>query len=178
MPDPGTAAPSEPPADPQVLAGVSALEAELSTLLRRSRAFSEEIARSVHPDLEAAAYGLLSRIVDAFTAVPGGGALRAADLADHFGIDKSTVSRQVRLLEQLGLLERVTDPADARALLLQPTEVGLSRLQVVRAARRGRLNASLAEWQPSDIAELARLLGRFNDRPTDRPTDRPPDRPT
>jgi DNA-binding MarR family transcriptional regulator len=143
-------------------AEVAALEAELSTLLRRSRSFSDEIARSVHPDLEAAAYGLLSRIVDVHDESGPDGTVRAADLAEHFGIDKSTVSRQVRLLEQLGLLERVTDPADARALRLQPTQVGLVRLEDARIARRARLLDRIEPWDQADVADLARLLGRFN----------------
>jgi len=44
---------------------VAALERELSVLLRRARAWSGELARTVHPDLEAAAYGLLTHVAAA-----------------------------------------------------------------------------------------------------------------
>jgi DNA-binding MarR family transcriptional regulator len=142
-------------------AEVAALESELSTMLRRARSFSEELARAVHPDLEAAAYGLLARVVDE----PGEHGVRAADLADWFGIDKSTVSRQVRLLEGVGLLERIGDPADARVLRLQATDVGLERLRAARQARRERLLARIDHWERADVAELARLLARFNAAP-------------
>jgi DNA-binding MarR family transcriptional regulator len=141
---------SMPPNDDQV----AALERELSVLLRRARAYSGELARAVHPDLEAAAYGLLMHVVE--------GDARAADLADYFGIDKSTVSRQVRLLEQLGLLRREPDPGDARVLRLVATEEGVRRLEAARAARRHYVEGRLQGWDPDDVGRLAGLLARYN----------------
>lgn len=138
---------------------VAALERELAVFLRRARAFSDELARTVHPDLEAAAYGLLMHVVDSSEADEG---VRAADLAEFFGIDKSTVSRQVRLLEQLGLLARTADPEDARVLRLVPTEEGLRRLGAAREARRTRVLGRVADWTDEEVAELARLMARFN----------------
>jgi DNA-binding MarR family transcriptional regulator len=139
---------------------VAALERELAVMLRRARAFSDEMARTVHPELEAAAYGLLMHVVDSSGQDESG--VRAADLADYFGIDKSTVSRQVRLLESLGLLARTTDPQDARSLRLVPTEEGLRRLQTARQARRTRVLSRVHDWTDDEVAELARLLARFN----------------
>ena len=139
---------------------VEQLERELAILLRRARAFSDGLARTVHPDLEAAAYGLLMHVVDGYVEDPSG--VRAADLADFFGIDKSTVSRQVRFLEQLGLLARSSDPVDARVLRLIPTEEGLHRLATARQARRTRVRARVADWTEDDVAALAALLARFN----------------
>ncbi|MCW2622278.1 MAG: MarR family transcriptional regulator [Frankiales bacterium] len=146
---------------------IAALERELSLMLRRARAFSDALARAVHPDLEAAAYGLLAHIVDN---EPDDVGVRAADLADHFGIDKSTVSRQVRLLESLGLLQRVADPSDARVLRLKATPEGELRLRGARRARRERLLQRIDHWDRAEVAELARLLGRYNQSaPTDVP---------
>jgi DNA-binding MarR family transcriptional regulator len=141
---------SEPDGDDEV----ASLEHELTVLLRRARAYSGELARAVHPDLEAAAYGLLMHVVD--------GGARAADLAEYFGIDKSTVSRQVRLLEQLGLLRREADPQDLRVLRLVVTEEGLRRLRAARDARRQRVEERLEGWAPDDVGRLAGLLARYN----------------
>lgn len=85
-----------------------ALERELAVFLRRARASSGEMAREVHPELEAAAYGLLVRLESA-------GRQRATDLAAYFGVGKATMSRQLRALEALGLVAREPDPADGRA---------------------------------------------------------------
>ncbi len=133
---------------------VAALERELSVLLRRARSFSGELARTVHPELEAAAYGLLMHVVD--------GGARATDLAEYFGIDKSTVSRQVRLLEQLGLLCREPDPGDARVLRLVATQEGVRRLSAARDARRRRVEERLTGWDTDDVGRLAGLLARYN----------------
>ncbi|MGW8380165.1 MarR family transcriptional regulator [Streptomyces sp. ODS28] len=131
------------------------LERELAVFLRRARANSGEMAREVHPDLEAAAYGLLVRLEDA-------GPQRATDLAEYFGIGKATISRQLRALDALGLITRSPDPGDGRASVLTLTDEGRERFTRVREARRAEYVRRLAAWDRGEIAELARLLHRFN----------------
>lgn len=133
------------------------LERELSVLLRRARAASGMLAREVHPELEAAAYGLMLRLEDS-------GAQRATDLAAYFGVGKATMSRQLRALEALGLIARAPDPADGRASLVQLTEEGRARFTVVRRARRQRYVWQLSTWDRGEVTELARLLHQFNHR--------------
>ncbi|MFD7920110.1 MarR family winged helix-turn-helix transcriptional regulator [Streptomyces sp. NPDC059740] len=132
-----------------------ALERELSVFLRRARASSGEMAREVHPDLEAAAYGLLVRLADA-------GQQRATELAGYFGVGKATISRQLRALEDLRLIAREPDPADGRAVLVRLTDEGLDRFTRVREARRARYARRLASWDRAEVAELSRLLHRMN----------------
>lgn len=131
------------------------LEREVSVFLRRARAASGVLAREVHPELEAAAYGLMLRLEDS-------GAQRATDLAAYFGVGKATMSRQLRALEALGLIARTPDPADGRASLVQLTEEGRTRFTVVRRARRQRYVRKLSAWDRGEVAELARLLHQFN----------------
>ncbi|GHG56764.1 MarR family winged helix-turn-helix transcriptional regulator [Streptomyces griseocarneus] len=134
-----------------------ALERELSVFLRRARASSGELARQVHPDLEPAAYGLLVRLEEA-------GQQRATDLAAYFGVGKATMSRQLRALYDLGLVDREPDPADGRASLVQITDEGRARFTRVRDARRTLYMSKLADWDRAEIAELARLLHQLNER--------------
>ncbi|WEH43636.1 MarR family transcriptional regulator [Streptomyces sp. NBC_01218] len=134
-----------------------ALERELAVILRRARATSGEMAREVHPELEAAAYGLLVRLESA-------GRQRATELAAWFGVGKATMSRQLRALEDLGLVNREPDPLDGRASLVRLTEEGLARFRRVRDARRARYVRKLADWDRAEVAELARLLHQFNAR--------------
>jgi DNA-binding MarR family transcriptional regulator len=134
-----------------------ALERELAVFLRRARASSGEMAREVHPELEPAAYGLLVRLEAA-------GRQRATELAAYFGVGKATMSRQLRSLENLGLVAREPDPADGRAWLVRLTDDGLARFRSVRDARRGRYVRKLADWDRAEIAELARLLHQLNAR--------------
>jgi DNA-binding MarR family transcriptional regulator len=133
----------------------NALEQELGTLLRRARAMSAEMGREVHPDLDPEAYGLLAGIHDYSWA-------RASDLALHFGLGKATVSRQLKVLAELGLIERRPDPADGRAHVLALTEEGRQRLESARTARRKRWNAVLGTWPIDDVRLMAGMLARFN----------------
>jgi DNA-binding MarR family transcriptional regulator len=132
------------------------LERELGLLLRRARALSAKNAAQLHPDLDPAALGLLALLQDA-------GPLRASDLVALLGLDKSTVSRQVTGLVDLGLVDRTPDPEDGRAQVLRPSAEGASRLQRIRAARRARLEEDLASWPAEDIARLGDLLERLNE---------------
>ncbi|TFV86421.1 helix-turn-helix domain-containing protein [Blastococcus sp. CT_GayMR16] len=131
------------------------LEREIGLLLRRSRAISARLAGELHPDLDGAAYGLLALLQDT-------GPLRASDLVARLGLDKSTVSRQVANLVDLGFVDRAADPVDGRAQVLTPSAEGSARLARVRDVRRARWEADLADWPASDVALLGELLNRLN----------------
>jgi DNA-binding MarR family transcriptional regulator len=131
------------------------LERELTVLFRRARAQSGEMAREVHQDLEPAAYGLLARLEET-------GPERATSLAQYFGVGKATMSRQLRALEDLGLIRREPDPADGRAFLVELTEEGRIRFTRVRDARRQQYVKQLCAWDRSEVAQLARLLHELN----------------
>lgn len=133
-----------------------ALERELTVLFRRARAASGELARAVHPELEPTAYGLLVRLQEAEPE-------RATDLASYFGVGKATMSRQLRALEDLGLIAREPDPADGRAFLMRLTPEGRERFNRVREARRAAYLRQLAAWDRADVADLARLLHALNE---------------
>ncbi|GGX56053.1 MarR family winged helix-turn-helix transcriptional regulator [Streptomyces minutiscleroticus] len=132
-----------------------ALERELTVFLRRARASSGEMVREVHPDLESSAYGLLVRLEER-------GGQRATDLAAYIGVGKATMSRQLRALEELGLVAREPDPNDGRAWLVHLTEEGRARFRRAREARRARYVSRLAGWDREEVAELARLLHQLN----------------
>ncbi|MFE1246777.1 MarR family winged helix-turn-helix transcriptional regulator [Streptomyces sp. NPDC058735] len=132
-----------------------ALERELTVLLRRARASQGEMAREVHPDLEPSAYGLLVRLGEC-------GKQRATELAAYIGVGKATMSRQLRALEELGLVAREPDPADGRAWLVALTPEGQDRVRRVREARRARYAGRLADWDTREVTELARLLHQLN----------------
>jgi DNA-binding MarR family transcriptional regulator len=132
------------------------VEDELTVLLRRFRTVSWDMAREVHPNLEASAYGLLLWLRRS-------GPIRLTDLSALLGVSKGTLSRQLRGLETLGLVRREPDPADGRAALLQLTAEGQRRFDEARAGRLGQLRRTLEGWPAGDLAEFARLLHRFNE---------------
>ncbi|SFO93693.1 MarR family winged helix-turn-helix transcriptional regulator [Amycolatopsis rubida] len=85
----------------------------------------------------------------------------AADLAQEYGLDPSTVSRQLAELENAGLLVRGPDPRHSRRQRLELTEAGHRALAITRAAQRDRLEERLRDWPRRDVAEFGRLLSRF-----------------
>lgn len=52
------------------------------------------------------------------------GPVRQTALAAHFGRDSAATTRAVQRLEHAGFVRRRTDPTDARATLVEPTEAG------------------------------------------------------
>jgi DNA-binding MarR family transcriptional regulator len=131
------------------------LEREIALLLRRSRAISARLASELHEDLDGAAYGLLALLQDT-------GPLRASDLVARLGLDKSTVSRPVAHLVDLGLVDRAADPVDGRAQVLTPSAEGSARLARIRELRRARWESDLGDWPAEDIEVLGRLLAKLN----------------
>jgi DNA-binding MarR family transcriptional regulator len=131
------------------------LEREVGLLLRRGRAITGRLARELHPELDGAAYGLLALLQDT-------GPLRASELVARLGLDKSTVSRQVSSLVELGLVDRAADPVDGRAQVLSPSAEGAARLARIREVRRARWEADLSDWPAEDVARLGELLARLN----------------
>ena len=145
------------------------LEREIGLLLRRSRAISARLSGQLHPELDGAGYGLLMLLADS-------GPLRASDLVARIGLDKSTVSRQVANLVELGLVDRSADPVDGRAQVLTPSAEGSARLTRIREARRARWEADLADWPAEDVARLGELMGRLNQLGEAREAEEPPAR--
>ena len=73
-------------------------------------------------------------------------------------MDKGQVSRTLRELEELGLVERSPDPRDGRSSLLRLTGLGTERLAAARLPQEGVLLQTLQDWSIDDIGNLSRLL--------------------
>jgi DNA-binding MarR family transcriptional regulator len=89
------------------------------------------------------------------------GPRRASDLAELVCADPSTVSRQVASLVKAGLLERRADPADGRASILVPTELGLQRIQEYGHRRAATLEPVISGWSVQDRKDLLRLIRKY-----------------
>lgn len=133
-------------------AAVETIHRELTTFARRARAS----AGRMHPELSLVSYTLLGHLEES------GGSTRATDLADHYALDKSTVSRQVAALERAGLIERRLDPGDHRVQVLYLTEAGTRILAQVTESRREAFGERLAGWPEEDLRRFAAYLLRYN----------------
>jgi DNA-binding MarR family transcriptional regulator len=86
--------------------------------------------------------------------------MRMSELADALGIARRSATSVVDGLEELQLVERIDDPQDRRAVLVQLTAAGRREMAEVARRRRtvgGRVLGSLSR---SDLEELRSLLLR------------------
>lgn len=142
--------------DPSVDGAIQALEQQLSMLWRRARSNSYKVARRVHPDMEPAAYGLL-------VILQREGAMRLTDIAASIGVGKPSVSRQIAMLERLGLVQKQADPLDGRAQSISLTPAGTRQLVTAQTARKEAFHDLMRDWEASDITALGQLIAQLNE---------------
>ncbi|WP_236795018.1 MarR family winged helix-turn-helix transcriptional regulator [Amycolatopsis sp. GM8] len=134
---------------------IADLEREFAVFVRQDRAALGQLGREVHPDLPAGAYRLLVHLADR-------GPRRPTELACHVGVTAPTVSRRLRHLEELGLVEHLEAEDDGRAYLVALTDKGRLRVDEIQDVRGRRLGELLESWPAHDVRTLAELLARFN----------------
>ncbi|MEU6734132.1 MarR family winged helix-turn-helix transcriptional regulator [Streptomyces physcomitrii] len=141
--------------EPRTAAAETALRVlyrEITALSRRARS----TAARTHPELSLVSFTLLSHLEDR-------GGCTATDLAAHYALDKSTVSRQVAALEKAGFVERRVPPEDHRVQVLQLTAKGTAVLGEAMRLRGALIRERLADWPEEDLERFAGYLVRYND---------------
>ncbi|MDI3409192.1 MarR family winged helix-turn-helix transcriptional regulator [Streptomyces cavernicola] len=134
---------------------LTVIQREMTAFARRARAS----AARTHPELSLVSFTLLAHLEDRQ-------GCRATDLAAHYLLDKSTVSRQVGNLERLGYVERRTDPEDHRIQVLHLTPKGAEMLAQAAESRRRAFAARVEDWDEADLERFAEYLLRYNDTVT------------
>ena len=130
---------------------------QLVRFVRRARAYAIEHLAEVHPELDYNTFMILAAVQDA----PGG--VRASDLVGDLFVHKSTISRAVSTLEQLGLIDRVTDPKDGRAQVLTVPKEAAERVKAFRERSYAKLEEVLADWTAEEITLFLDQLTWLND---------------
>jgi DNA-binding MarR family transcriptional regulator len=126
--------------------------------------FIETVARSPFQRervLGAAATKLSGAGLNALRMIARNGPIAGTEVARRLGVDQSTASRQIRPLEDAGLIARTTDDADRRVAWLEATDQGRAVLERIHGQRRKDAERVLGDWSAKDVSELARLLARF-----------------
>jgi DNA-binding MarR family transcriptional regulator len=142
-------------ADDTVDAALRTVEHQISVLWRRARSVSHQLSRQVHPDMEPAAYGLL-------TVIRREGPIRLTELALSIGVGKPSVSRQIAFLESIGLVSKEADPLDGRAQSIRLTDKGEEKMHQVQDARRQVFRERLGEWPLEELQTLAQYIAKLN----------------
>lgn len=89
---------------------------------------------------------------------------RATDISDAFGVNRSTVSRQLRGCTDGGWVRADSAPVrSGRPLYL--TAQGVAVLAAADRRRFDDVRARVDGWSPTEIAQFAQILRRFRDGP-------------
>lgn len=89
------------------------------------------------------------------------GPLRLNDLAQRVGVSAPTASRAVEALCELGLVERLPDPSDRRALRIDLTAAGRSQVAVRRQRVLDRFGPAAQALSGDEQSRLVGLLARL-----------------
>jgi DNA-binding MarR family transcriptional regulator len=88
--------------------------------------------------------------------------LPRVELAKRLNTSASTVTRMAAPMEKLGLVSRQSDERDARLAFVVLTEAGATRVNEARATFAKQAAYVFQDrWQPEEIEQLSRLLGRL-----------------
>lgn len=136
---------------PEVDEAIAEVEEQLGLLFGRARALWKDSAARIHPDLQPVGYKILGSIVRL-------GETNAYLLAQQLETDKSVVSRQVKVLEDLGLVTSCADENDKRARVLTPTPMAIEKVRVVRSSQQERLRELLRSRPVDDVRAFAGML--------------------
>jgi len=132
------------------------VESALSTILRWSTRADNR--RQLH---DAGGAALTSTDSWLLERVVASGPVRMSQLAEWMAVDKSTMTTEIRRLEEAGLVSRRSDPTDRRAVLISSTDDGVTAIQQHRKVAQDVYNTLVGKWTEDDRAEFSRLLGRF-----------------
>jgi DNA-binding MarR family transcriptional regulator len=135
---------------------VAGLGADLLAVVARLNRYATQ---RIQMQLPAAQARLLSTI-------DAQGEGRICDLAAVDHCSQPTMTTQVRRLEDAGLVTRMVDPGDARAVRIKITAEGMKTLNRVRADRASAIEPQLAALDAADrqtLVEAVTVLRRLLD---------------
>jgi DNA-binding MarR family transcriptional regulator len=114
--------------------------------------------------------GLTPSQLSVLVTVEQHGPLRLGDLATREVITPPTVTRLVASLQERSLVNRVTDPEDGRAALIEMSNSGTALLEEIRRERTAFIAQRLGGLEPAERAHVASavlLLEQLIDVPED-----------
>ncbi|MBW8173523.1 MarR family transcriptional regulator [Ornithinimicrobium sp. Arc0846-15] len=132
---------------------VEELTDELIETLKGLRTAKQSLPR-LHPAVDQLTYPVLQSLAD--------GPRRVGDLASAVGTEISTVSRQVTMLSNHGLLTKDTDPNDGRAQVLSLTAEGRKVLAQSRDRRNALFQQLLKDWSDNEVVHFTHHLRQLS----------------
>ncbi len=126
------------------------------------RLFRLSVNRRMHTRQSAAVGAVVTRAGYAvLRSVDEAGEITMGELARQCAMDPAAAGRQVRALEDDGLVQRGPDGADGRVTVVRLTDEGREVFRRLVEVRTDHMEHVLADWPSADRAELAALVDRL-----------------
>jgi DNA-binding MarR family transcriptional regulator len=137
---------------------LDAIERAIEQLLRlySSRKVHSQMASAARVVISQPGFSLIRRLQEA-------GELSIGELARLTRMDPAATGRQIRQLEEDGLVERTRDVDDGRVVMVRVTPEGESVRHRLGMVGERHLADVLSDWSATDCRQLAALLPRFVD---------------
>ena len=97
-------------------------------------------------------------LMQVVAAAPG---IRPSEIASAQDVHPSQVTRQVRELESLGLVQVTADTADRRSCRVTLTPAGSGELQSLTEEGLNRFGLFVADWEAEEVQMLTSLLQKL-----------------
>lgn len=128
---------------------------QLNVIISASHALNVRTAASFDSTLQPAAF-LIVRWLFSF------GPTNATVLSESTAMDRSSVSRLVNQLKNLGYVKSEQSPSDRRGVLLSLTELGRQRTIDALKEKEAAFYERIANWNDSKLENFIELLKDFN----------------
>ena len=89
------------------------------------------------------------------------GPIRPAGIAERLRMLPSALSRQLKNLEDDGLVERVPSPGDKRGSLVRATRRGRALVRRIEQTEQQLLGEQLDDWSDTELRRLVGLMDRL-----------------
>lgn len=142
------------------------LENDLATLEKAMRIFFQTMKRPHNWAQVTAKAGISidrpAAVILHCLATSTTGGSRVYDLAQELGVEAPSVTRKTQELEHAGLLQRVADSHDRRAVSLQITAAGRLVNKRLWKAQREIISQAMQDWLPEERRQFVVLFDRFS----------------
>ncbi|MFB5677887.1 MarR family winged helix-turn-helix transcriptional regulator [Paenibacillus terreus] len=128
---------------------------QLNALITSMHALNVKIAARFDPSLQPAAFHLVRWLYSY-------GPTSASALAEAAAMDRSSVSRLVKQLEQLGYVKRESSPDDRRGIFLSLTDLGREKTKEALKEKEIAYFERISKWDEDQLEQFIGMLKDFN----------------
>ncbi|OMD23924.1 MarR family transcriptional regulator [Paenibacillus odorifer] len=131
------------------------LGGQISALISASHALNVRTAAAFDSSIQPAAFHIVRWLYSY-------GPTSASVLAESTAMDRSSVSRLIKQLENLGYIKREDSPNDRRAILLTLTDLGRQKTLDALQDKEFIFYERIAQWDNQQLETFIQMLQEFN----------------